>query len=179
MNWVRTYPAAYSRYRSMKARCEDPKHPHYRDYGARGIKVCEEWKGPEGFKNYFLHVKSLGEKPSNSHQLDRKDNDGNYEPGNLQWATPRENLLNRRYLKPSNTGFKGVRFDEKRKKYHVHISYDHYKYFVGSFFTVEEAKLQFEWHWHILNDPSHMLNKYERRLKSQIVKGLHERMLKR
>ncbi len=69
--------------------------PAYRD---RGITVCEDWTGdPEGLKAFMEYVETyLGNKPSASHSLDRINNDGNYEPGNIRWATPKEQANNRR-----------------------------------------------------------------------------------
>lgn len=71
-------------------RCYDPRHPSWQWYGGRGIRVCDEWRSaPEPM---FEHV---GPRPTFFHQLDRIDNDGHYAPGNVRWATPRENSWNR------------------------------------------------------------------------------------
>lgn len=69
-------------WKNMRARCYDPKDKRYEDYHGRGISVCQEWL--ESFEAFFAHI---GLKPSPRHTLDRKDNDGNYEPGNVRWAT--------------------------------------------------------------------------------------------
>lgn len=79
---------------SMKARCSQPSHANYSGYGARGIGVCKEWA--ESFDAFY---KSMGPKPSPDHQLDRIDNDGNYEPENCRWATRLVNMQNRRVTK--------------------------------------------------------------------------------
>ncbi len=71
----------------MLVRCRDRKHPHYARYGARGITVCERWRGEHGFQNF---LGDMGERPPGK-TLDRfPDGDGNYEPGNVRWATPSE-----------------------------------------------------------------------------------------
>lgn len=74
---------------SMRQRCLNPKHKDFHRYGGRGIKVCERWAHIANF------VQDVGEKPSPKHTLDRIDNDGDYEPGNVRWATPAEQSRNR------------------------------------------------------------------------------------
>lgn len=79
---------------NMMHRCYQPRNKSYQNYGKRGIIVYDEWKSPSEFISYVSS--KLGPKPSPKHELDRIDNDGNYEPGNIQWATKAEQSLNRR-----------------------------------------------------------------------------------
>lgn len=80
----------YAAWASMKSRCNNPNHTSYKRYGARGIRVCERWNEFEAFLN------DVGERPSPKHSLDRIDNDGNYEPCNVRWATSLEQNRNTR-----------------------------------------------------------------------------------
>jgi len=75
----------------MRRRCREPNHHAYDQYGARGIKVCEEWN--INFQSFYDWAMTNGY--SDDLTLDRKDNDGNYEPGNCRWATMIEQQNNK------------------------------------------------------------------------------------
>src|SRR5262249_32905676 len=79
----------------------NPKNKNYNDYGGRGIAFYPPWINDyPAFRNYVNQ--HLGPKPSPSHTIDRTNNNGNYEPGNLRWATKSEQVQNRRF-KPDKT----------------------------------------------------------------------------
>lgn len=87
-NWTPEYRA----WAHMMNRCVNPKDFGYRNYGGRGIQVCESWKTFENF------LKDVGLRPSPKFSIDRINNNGNYEPGNVRWATKRQQCRNRRGL---------------------------------------------------------------------------------
>lgn len=75
----------------MKRRCYDINDINYKSYGGRGIKVCPEWI--ESFETFFAY---MGKKPSHNHSIDRINTNGNYEPGNVRWATRLQQARNKR-----------------------------------------------------------------------------------
>ena len=85
------HTAEYNSWRAMLQRCYDTTHEAYASYGGRGIVVCDRWL--ESFENF---IADMGRRPTRLHTVDRKDNDGNYEPGNCHWVTRTVQARNRR-----------------------------------------------------------------------------------
>ena len=82
----------YQAWQNMLNRCNNPKAEGYKNWGGRGITVCERWNKFENF------LQDMGEVPEGL-TIDRKDNDGNYEPSNCKWATNKEQVRNNRHTK--------------------------------------------------------------------------------
>lgn len=96
-------PTRYSNLRiyrifiGMHSRCEIPTNTHYENYGGRGIKVCDEWSGKDGF--FYFYKWSMENGYEKNLSIDRKDNEKGYSPDNCQWATFDEQIRNRRVSK--------------------------------------------------------------------------------
>lgn len=87
-----SYSDEYRTWAGMLSRCQTKVGRVYQDYGARNIRVCERWAS--SFENFLADV---GRRPSPKHSIDRfPDNDGNYEPGNVRWATREQQMRNTR-----------------------------------------------------------------------------------
>jgi hypothetical protein len=89
----------------MLRRCNVPSHVGYPQYGGKGIRVCPQWADPKtGFEAF---LRDVGKRPSKDHSIDRKNPAGNYEPGNVAWATSKHQARNKRnsiYLPHPETG---------------------------------------------------------------------------
>ncbi len=83
----------YKSWAGMKERCCRPNHPAYKNYGARGITVCDRWL--ESFENF---LEDMGSKPTAEHSIDRVDNSKGYSPENCKWATNLEQGNNTRRI---------------------------------------------------------------------------------
>lgn len=82
----------YGMWNHMTRRCLAPSADGYESYGGRGISVCDRWLGCDGFANFIADV---GERPPGT-SLDRINVNGNYEPANVRWATPKQQARNKR-----------------------------------------------------------------------------------
>lgn len=82
------YTSEYNAYYNARRRCANPKAEDWKNYGGRGIEFR--------FKSFLEFFAELGSKPSPKHTIDRVNNNGHYEPGNVRWTTRSNQIRNRR-----------------------------------------------------------------------------------
>ena len=85
--------AEYVVWTQMLGRCNNKDNVNYKNYGGRGITVCAHWQGADGFQHF---LEDMGRRPSSQHSIERKNNDGNYDPDNCIWATRLVQMANKR-----------------------------------------------------------------------------------
>ena len=127
----------YKTWNNIFKRCNNPKNKYYKNYGGRGIKVCEEWLDVTNFVAWcdLTHPNIEGL------SLDRIDNDKGYSPENCRWADRTTQNTNQRMKSNNTSGYVGVGLD---KRYSVWMSYlflDKKRHNIGYFKTIEEAVL--------------------------------------
>lgn len=84
----------FENWQDIRRRCFDPRRKAYKNYGGRGITVCNEWRND--FQAFFDYVSKLDHFGEGGYSIDRINNNGNYEPGNVRWATDTEQARNKR-----------------------------------------------------------------------------------
>ena len=129
----------YNIWRGVKARCYKSSHKYYKDYGGRGIKVCDRW----------LDVRNFVEDMYPSYQeglsIDRIDVNGDYEPANCRWTTNSIQIQNTRDLKSNNTsGYRGVSWHKRDKIWGTSITLEGKAIYLGGFETALEAGKAYE-----------------------------------
>lgn len=128
----------YETWRAMKERCYNPNSFGYKNYGGRGIEIYEPWR-----KSFIAFYQYVGKKPTNKHTLDRINNNGNYEPGNVRWATKSVQSLNRKISGKSKyrgvTSLRGKWMAVANKRTNPAM-----RLYLGAFKTEEEAALAYD-----------------------------------
>lgn len=102
--------------------------------------MCERW---QLFSNFW---EDMGPRPSARHSINRIDNDGNYEPGNCEWATPQEQVWNRNKTDRNTSGYIGVSWNKNVSKWSAQIRDNFYSgnFIIGYYDDIEEAALAYD-----------------------------------
>ena len=125
----------YKTWHNMIQRCTNSNHKAYKDYGARGITVCEEWVDVANFVAWAEATRPNIE----GYSLDRIDNDKGYSPENCRWVDKSTQAINQRKMKNNKSGYVGVTYYKKNNKWVANIRINKILKQLGSFKTKEEA----------------------------------------
>jgi hypothetical protein len=114
----RIIPKEFRAWQGMINRCTNKKIEDYKDYGAKGIVICDRWR-----HSFVAFLEDMGPSPSPTHSLDRyPNNKGNYEPGNVRWATKKEQSRNRSICKIFLYKGEMLHLEDLAKKLHTYPS---------------------------------------------------------
>jgi hypothetical protein len=123
----------YAAWRSMKSRCINPNREDFKYYGAMGVSVCQKW-----FDSFESFLADVGPRPSPEHSLDRFPNRyGNYEPGNVRWATRIEQASNKDITRTVSVNGNEVTVADLCREYQINLDSLNSRLFRG--WTLEEA----------------------------------------
>ena len=103
---TRKKSSEYMAWGNMKQRCYNPKATGYKNYGAKGVVVCEKWKD-----NFRAFLEDMGQKPMAGFEIDRIDGNGIYEPSNCRWVSKTDNLRNKSCVKLSLAKAEAIRIE--------------------------------------------------------------------
>ncbi len=123
----------YAIWKQMRQRCSNPLSSGYKDYGAKGIKVCQSWQ--DSFEKF---LEDMGVSPADT-SLDRIDVTGDYCRDNCRWASQSIQNFNQNIRVNNNSGRTGVSWDTQRSKWFVRICIDGKNKNLGRFSSYEKA----------------------------------------
>lgn len=117
---------------ALKNRCFNKNSPYFKDYGGRGITVCERWKN-----SFLAFYEDMGERPSKDHSIDRIDNNKGYCKENCRWADRTTQARNRR--SSGKSGYKGVSWHKRKNKWRVVICVNYKNIWIGCYDELKDA----------------------------------------
>lgn len=117
----------------MKQRCLNPNVKKYKDYGGRGIKICDRWIN--SFSNFY---KDMGDRPKGC-ELDRIDVNGDYSPENCKWSNRQDQLRNQRTRTDNKSGCRGVYKRKDRKNWYSTIAVNGKRISLGTYQNFNQA----------------------------------------
>jgi len=127
-----SYTAEHKAWDDMKQRCYNKNSTRFEDWGGRGITVCDEW-----LHNFQAFYDYIGPKPPPKYSIDRINNDGNYEPGNVRWSTISTQCINSRPDKPR----KGLILTDEKVKQIRELLITHSRKELANKFSVSYATI--------------------------------------
>ena len=117
----------------MKSRCQNPNDTGYKNWGGRGIKICNEWQNPNVFFEWAKNKWATGL------QLDRIDNDKGYSPENCWFTTKSFQSVNKRPEARNSSGYRGINWDKQKNKWRARITINSKDKHLGFFENIYEA----------------------------------------
>ena len=118
---------------AMRQRCENKNDANYKNYGGRGVSVCERWH------DFEIFIADMGKRPNKKSTIDRIDNDKGYSPENCVWTGRTNQSRNQRLRKDNTTGHKGVYKISGKEAYFSKITVNRKSHYLGYFKSKEEA----------------------------------------
>lgn len=140
----------YKSWENMRQRCNNPNNTAYSRYGGRGITVCDDWGDFQQF------LSDMGQ-PLPGLQLDRIDNNGNYNAGNCRWATRSEQANNQRMRYDNKSGYRGIYETHTPGRWLAQIKFEGKDFAVGVYDSIREAVIERDKHI-IINNLPHKLS---------------------